>query len=76
MVWQKKAGRRNEALDCEVYSLHAARSLKTHLLRDHEWDQLEQQLLQPTLFTTEQPVAPVPRRAVARGRGTRSRAGY
>lgn len=73
MVWQKKAGRRNEALDCEVYALHAARSLKTHLLRDHEWDQLEQQLLQPTLFTTEQAVAPVPRRAVARGRGTRSR---
>ncbi len=73
MVWQKKAGRRNEALDCEVYALHAARSLKTHLLRDHEWDQLEQQLLQPTLFTTEQAVAPVPRRAVMRGRGTRSR---
>lgn len=73
MVWQKKAGRRNEALDCEVYALHAARSLKTHLLRDHEWDQLEQQLLQPTLFTTEQAVAPVPRRAVPRGRGTRSR---
>lgn len=73
MVWQKKAGRRNEALDCEVYALHAARSLKTHLLRDHEWDQLEQQLLQPTLFTTEQAVAPVPRRVVPRGRGTRSR---
>ena len=75
MVWQKKAGRRNEALDCEVYALHAARSLKTHLLRDNEWDQLEQQLLQPTLFTTEQAVAPVPRRAVTRGRGTRSRVG-
>ncbi|WP_328338963.1 phage terminase large subunit family protein [Pseudomonas guariconensis] len=75
MVWQKKAGRRNEALDCEVYALHAARSLKTHLLRDHEWDQLEQQLLQPTLFTTEQAVAPMPRRVVSRGRGTRSRVG-
>lgn len=75
MVWQKKAGRRNEALDCEVYALHAARSLKTHLLRDHEWDQLEQQQMQPTLFNTEQAVAPVPRRAVARGRGTRSRVG-
>ncbi len=75
MVWQKKAGRRNEALDCEVYALHAARSLKTHLLRDQEWDQLEQQLLQPTLFNTDQPVAPVPRRATARGRGTRSRVG-
>ncbi|WP_177431526.1 phage terminase large subunit family protein [Pseudomonas huaxiensis] len=75
MVWQKKAGRRNEAWDCEVYALHAARSLKTHLLRDNEWDQLEQQQLQPTLFTTEQAIAPVPRRAVSRGRGTRSRVG-
>lgn len=75
MVWQKKAGRRNEALDCEVYALHAARSLKTHLLKDHEWDQLEQQLMQPTLFAdTAQPVAPVPQRA--RGRGVRSRAHY
>ncbi|WP_319019354.1 terminase gpA endonuclease subunit, partial [Burkholderia pseudomallei] len=27
-VWQKKAGGRNEALDCEVYALHAARSVK------------------------------------------------
>lgn len=75
MVWQKKAGRRNEALDCEVYALHAARSLKTHLLKDSEWDQLEQQLMQPTLFTVDQPAAPVPRRA-ARSRGTRSRATY
>ncbi|MCM2317889.1 MAG: phage terminase large subunit family protein [Pseudomonas sp.] len=75
MVWQRKAGRRNEALDCEVYALHAARSLKTHLLKDSEWDQLEQQLMQPTLFAdTTQPVAPVPQRA--RGRGTRSRAHY
>lgn len=74
MVWQKKAGRRNEALDCEVYALHAARSLKTHLLRDAEWDQLEQQQLQPTLFASDQPTAPVPRRAAGR-RGTRSRAG-
>lgn len=73
MVWQKKAGRRNEALDCEVYALHAARSLKTHLLKESEWDQLEQQLMQPTLFTedTTQPVAAVPARS--RGRGTRSR---
>ncbi|WP_342029701.1 phage terminase large subunit family protein [Azotobacter beijerinckii] len=75
MVWQKKAGRRNEALDCEVYALHAARSLKTHLLKDHEWDRLEQQLLQPTLFAdAAQPIAPVPPRT--RGRGTRSRATY
>ncbi|MFT0212843.1 terminase gpA endonuclease subunit [Pseudomonas sp. F1_0610] len=71
MVWQKKAGRRNEALDVEVYALHAARSLKTHLLKEHEWDALEQQLMQPTLFSeSTQPVAPVPARARAR-RGSR-----
>lgn len=76
MVWQILSGRRNEALDCEVYALHAARSLKTHLLRGPEWDQLEQQLMQPTLFaSTDQPVNAVPRRATPRGRGTRSRAG-
>lgn len=77
LVWQKKAGRRNEALDCEVYALHAARSLKTHMLRDPEWDQLEQQLLQPTLFAgSDQPVNAVPRRSTSRGRGMRSRAGH
>ncbi|EPO8124382.1 phage terminase large subunit family protein, partial [Pseudomonas aeruginosa] len=68
-------GRRNEALDCEVYALHAARSLKTHLLRDDEWDALERQVRQPTLFSGDQPVAPMPKRAVPRGRGTRSRVG-
>ncbi|AQZ96639.1 terminase [Halopseudomonas phragmitis] len=72
MVWQKKAGRRNEALDCEVYALHAARSLKTHIMRDADWDALEQQLLQPNLFNSEEPVAAVPRKA-ARGGGRRVR---
>ena len=76
MIWQRKAGRRNEALDCEVYALHAARSLKTHLLRDPEWDQMEQQLMQPTLFNNDQPVSAVPRRATGRGRGVRSRGGH
>lgn len=72
-VWQKKAGRSNEALDCEVYALHAARSLKTHLLTENEWAALENQLLQPTLFAADEaPVAPVPSRAQARRRGTRS----
>jgi len=36
-VWQKKSGVRNEALDCEVYALHAARSLKTHLWTADRW---------------------------------------
>lgn len=28
LIWQVKSGVRNEALDCKVYALHAARSLK------------------------------------------------
>jgi phage terminase large subunit GpA-like protein len=40
-TWQKKAGVRNEALDCEVYALHAARRLKTNLLQPAHWDAIE-----------------------------------
>jgi hypothetical protein len=45
-VWQKKAGVRNEALDCEVYALHAARSLKVNLLKPSAWDALEHKVMQ------------------------------
>ena len=36
-VWQKKSSVRNEALDCEVYALHAARSLKLHMWTPARW---------------------------------------
>lgn len=67
-VWQKKSGKRNEALDCEVYALHAARSCRTHVMRENDWTHLEQQLTQTSLF--EQP-AEVP--APPRGGGNRRR---
>lgn len=59
-VWQKKSGVRNEGLDCEVMSLHAARSLKVHLYTDQRWDELEQMVRQPDIFaaTTEQDELP------------------
>ena len=41
---------RNEALDCEVYCLHAARSLKTNLMRDAHWSALDRQLRQRSLL--------------------------
>lgn len=50
LVWTKLAGRRNEALDCEVYALHAARSLKINLWRDSHWDAIEQKIAQADLF--------------------------
>jgi phage terminase large subunit GpA-like protein len=54
LVWQKKAGVRNEALDCEVYALHAARSLKTNLYQERHWQELEAQINQQTLFDEAQ----------------------
>ncbi len=50
-VWQKRAGVRNEALDCEVYALHAARSLKTNLMRDAHWAAFEARIRQRTLLS-------------------------
>ena len=52
-VWQKKSGVRNEALDCEVYALHAARSLKTNLLKESAWSMLEASIRQRTLAISE-----------------------
>ena len=57
-VWQKKSGRSNEALDCEVYALHAARAARVHLLRPAHWDLLEQKISQLELFAD--PADPAP----------------
>lgn len=70
LVWQQKSGVRNEALDCEVYALHAARHLKLHRWLPDAWDKLEAKLTQVDLFATpdpevipEQDIKPTPRRA-------------
>jgi phage terminase large subunit GpA-like protein len=63
MVWACLAGRRNEGLDCEVYALHAARSLKLHLWRDDRWAAEEEVITQPGLFN-DVPAAVVPQAAV------------
>lgn len=49
-VWQKKAGVRNEALDTEVYALHAARSLKINLWKEDRWQVEEARIRQPELL--------------------------
>lgn len=53
-VWTKKSGVRNEALDCEVYAFHAARSLKTNLLKEASWSMLENAIRQRTLLGAEE----------------------
>lgn len=49
-VYQKKSGRRNEALDCEVYALHGQRSVRLHLRTAAQWDGVENELRQADLF--------------------------
>jgi phage terminase large subunit GpA-like protein len=49
-AWQKKTGRRNEVLDCEVYALHASRAAKVHLRTPAQWSALEAKLCQAPLF--------------------------
>ena len=51
MVWQLKSGTRNEALDCSVYALHAARSIKLHTMTPQRWDDLRRRLSQADLFS-------------------------
>lgn len=58
-VWQKKSGVRNEALDCEVYALHAARSLKLNLWKERMWLTLEERIRQPDLIPSESEVRSV-----------------
>jgi phage terminase large subunit GpA-like protein len=48
--WIKKAGERNEALDCEVGVLHGARRLRLHTMTDAEWTALEARVRQPDLL--------------------------
>lgn len=58
-VWILRRGRRNEALDAEMYGLHAARSRKTHLMREEHWQAIEAALRQAPLFDVSAEPAPV-----------------
>ncbi len=60
LVWQCKAGRRNEALDGEVYCLHAARTLKINLWREERWEAEEAAIKQPRLGFDDEPAARAP----------------
>jgi phage terminase large subunit GpA-like protein len=51
LYWQVKAGVRNEALDVEIYSLHAARRLRVNLMTEAQWMMIEARLRQPGLLS-------------------------
>jgi len=54
LTWQPRSGVRNEGLDCKVYSLHASRAIKLHLMTPEKWEALEARLMQADLFTNTQ----------------------
>ena len=54
--WIVKSGVRNEALDCTVMALHAARSVKTHTMTESQWAAIEAKLKQPDMFAVEEQV--------------------
>lgn len=51
LLWQVRPGKRNEALDTEVYALHAAHAKGMHKNDEHKWSLIEQSLGQRTLFS-------------------------
>jgi len=50
-VWQQKSGQNVEALDGEVYALHAARAVRVHLKSEAQWHSIENNLTQIDLFS-------------------------
>lgn len=73
-VWQCKAGVRNEGLDCTVYALHAARSIKLHIKTAAQWDAIEKDLAQADLFVEQEQAAPIETKTTPfRKRGVRSK---
>lgn len=67
-IWQRRAGAAVEALDGEVYALHAARAIKAHVMPESRWVELERALIQPDLLGEQTPAV----RSPAPGRRTRS----
>lgn len=53
MVWVEKAGKRNEALDCEVGALHGALGLRLSSLTEAQWRGIEAQVLQADLLKSQ-----------------------
>jgi phage terminase large subunit GpA-like protein len=49
-TWQRKVGKRNEALDCEVLALHAAKAQRIDTWTENRWQELELTLAQTPLF--------------------------
>jgi len=66
-VWQKKAGARNEDLDCMILALHASRHprVKVHLAGEADWVALRSRVLQGKLELASESTATAPANVTA-----------
>jgi len=51
--WKRRTDRRNEALDCSVYSLWLIHALRLHVQKPAWWDWTEERIRQQPLFASE-----------------------
>jgi phage terminase large subunit GpA-like protein len=51
--WKARTDRRNEALDCTVYAVWLSRSLRLHLRKAAQWDEIELRIRQAPLLIEE-----------------------
>lgn len=56
-TWKPRTDRRNEALDCTVYTLYLSRHLRLHLRRSVQWDIDDMRLRQGDLLSAPEPLA-------------------
>ncbi|WP_394201063.1 phage terminase large subunit family protein [Marinagarivorans algicola] len=62
LTWQCRAGRRNEATDCEVYALHGAMAIKLNTYSAKQWDDLELGFAQNDLFIADKKIIEQPQK--------------
>lgn len=57
-MWKKRTDRRNESLDCTVYSLWLVHAMRLHIQKSNWFDYKEAQLRQQTIFAPEETPSP------------------
>lgn len=75
LCWQPKSGVRQEALDCTVGAVHAARALKLHIMSKAQWEALERKLMQQDLFS-DMIEAPIKKESTQTNTRHRKRGGF
>jgi phage terminase large subunit GpA-like protein len=76
LEWIKPSGRRNEALDLEVYAIAAAHKIGLNRFRVTDWDALERQVQPAQVDLLTDGAATTPATAETEAQGARRRVGH